>query len=103
LTTELAQHLQESIIFIQLQNKNKFGEDISLRKIQELANQQPYYKYNGIWSRHMETLSFCIIFMSWLGWDVSEGKFVFREEGNLLTYEQVARRMGGKHIDTGLI
>lgn len=81
---------------MQMQDESQFGEEASLRKIQEIANQRPYYKYNGIWSRHMETLSFCIIFMSWLGWDVSEGKVVFRDEGNLLTYEQVAKRMDGK-------
>jgi hypothetical protein len=84
---------------MQAQSEDQFSEAITLRKIQELANQRPYYKYNGIWSRHMETLSFCIIFMSWLGWDVSEGKVVFREEGNLLNYEQVAKRMGGNRTD----
>ena len=57
-----------------------------LSKIKEIADDQPYYKYNGIWSRHMENASFVLVFLTWIG---GEGG----DEGKLLTYEEVARRM----------
>jgi hypothetical protein len=61
---------------------------ILIRKIKEIADQQPYYKYNGIWSRHMENASFILVFLTWIG---GEGG----HEGRLLTYEEVALQMGG--------
>lgn len=57
-----------------------------VHKIKEIADEQPYYKYNGIWSRHMENASFVLVFLTWIG---GEGG----QEGKLLTYEEVAERM----------
>ena len=65
-----------------------------IAKIKELANQQPYHKYNGMWSRHMESASFIVVFLSWLGLFSGPGATLSRE-GTLLTYEQVADAMGG--------
>lgn len=56
--------------------------------IKKIADEQPYYKYNLIWSRHIETLSFCVVFYRWLGGDGGE-------EGKLCTYEEVAKFIGG--------
>ena len=60
-------------------------------KVKEIADRYPYYKYNGIWSRQMENMSFGIVLAGWLGGynDV---------EGTLLTYEQVAEKMGGTSL-----
>jgi hypothetical protein len=65
------------------------GAKASLAKIKNVADKYPYYKYNGIWSRYMETLSFAIVFAGWLG--------AFGEpEGTLLSYQRVAHELGGK-------
>jgi Translin family len=67
-----------------------------LKGLKELANQKPYYKYNGIWSRHMESVSFAVLFMGWIGLlsgdslEIGSGT-----EGTLLTYEEVARHLEG--------
>ena len=66
-----------------------------LAQIVELANQQPYYKYNGMWSRQMETASYIVVLMGWLGVDFENGKAVRQKEGRLCTYEEVAQRLGG--------
>lgn len=69
-------------------------------KIGEVANQQPYHKYNGMWSRHMETASFVIVFLAWLG---LPGAGVFlRQEGILPTYQQVADAMGGLSLSPAI-
>ena len=67
---------------------------LPITKIKELADQQPYHKYNGMWSRHMESVSFILVFFAWLGLSGGEG-IALCPEGNLLTYEQVAGSMGG--------
>ena len=59
-----------------------------VENIKELADEQPYYKYNGLWSRHMETLSFCVVFRMWLYGD--DGV-----EGRLFTYQEVAEYLSG--------
>ena len=73
------------------------GNEHPIQKIREVADQYPYYKYCGLWSRHMENHSFLIILTGWLGMYDKSGNAVFanRLEGNLMTYEQVAQRMGG--------
>jgi len=65
-----------------------------LGKIKELADQHPYHKYNGMWSRHMENASFLIVFLAWLGLPGGTRTPIY-PEGTLLTYEQVAAEMGG--------
>ena len=75
---------------------SQYIQDISkpIAKIKGLADQHPYHKYNGMWSRHMEVVSFILVFMGWLG--LSGGAGVpLCPEGTLLTYEQVAAAMGG--------
>ena len=65
-----------------------------LGKIKELADQHPYHKYNGMWSRHMENASFLVVFLAWLGLPGGTRTPLY-PEGTLLTYEQVATEMGG--------
>lgn len=62
----------------------------TLARVKELADQHPYHKYNGMWTRQMENLSFCIVFTTWLG---SFGDS--HEEGKLLSYDAVAMELGG--------
>ena len=69
------------------------GLQEALVQIKELADQHPYYKYNGMWTRQMENLSFCIVLMGWLGMCVGNEKDPC-EEGTLFTYEQVAKTLG---------
>jgi hypothetical protein len=71
-------------------------QDLSnpIAKIKELADQHPYHKYNGMWSRHMEVVSFILVFLAWLGLSVGGG-VPLCPEGTLLTYEQVADAVGG--------
>ena len=72
-----------------------------LRDIEKIANTHQYYKYNSIWSRQMETCSFIIVFMGFLGIDIEEtGKLVNCTKERLFTYEEVAERLQGlQYID----
>ena len=54
-----------------------------LMTIKTIADEQPYYKYNQIWSKYMENVSFCFVLKYYI------------EEGRLMSYEEVAERMGG--------
>jgi hypothetical protein len=76
-----------------LQGLTSRGLQETLVKIKELADQHPYYKFNGMWNRQMESLSFCIVFTGWLGSFRDN-----REEGKLLSYDEVAKEMGGKRL-----
>src|SRR5436190_4948364 len=67
------------------------GLQEALVQIKELADQHPYYKFNGMWNRQMESLSLCIVFTGWLGSFRDN-----REEGKLLSYDEVAKEMGGR-------
>jgi Translin family len=67
-----------------------FGKPL-LKRLEETANQHPYYKYNGFWSRQMESLSFCTVYMRWLGLIPVPGDSDGMVPGRLLTYEQVAK------------
>jgi hypothetical protein len=57
---------------------------VPLAKIKSIANEQPYYKYNQIWSKNMENVSFCYVLRNYI------------QEEKLLSYEQVAQNMGGQ-------
>jgi hypothetical protein len=71
-----------------------------IAKIGELADQQPYHKYNGMWSRHMEIASFIIVFLAWLG--LPGAGVANRQEGTLPTYKQVADAMGGLSLSPAI-
>jgi Translin family len=60
----------------------------TVANIKKIADEQPYYKYNGIWNRIMEALSFCVVLSRWFGDDGTK-------EGRLLTYHEVADLIGG--------
>ena len=68
----------------------------AMDRLKEVANQRPYYRYNGMWSRQIENASFAKIFLFWLGVRFGEGNNVrLEQEGTLLSYEQVALFLGG--------
>ena len=55
--------------------------NVPLGMVRTIADEQPYYKYNQIWSKHMENVSFCYVL-----------KYYIAEE-RLLTYEEVAEAL----------
>lgn len=57
--------------------------NVPLGMVREIADEQPYYKYNQIWSKHLENISFGYVLKHYI------------EEERLLTYEEVAQNMGG--------
>jgi len=66
--------------------------------VRELADQHPYHKYNGMWTRQMENLSFCFVFLFWLGSSREN-----RKEGKLLSYQEVANEIGGNSLSKSLL
>ncbi|KAF2396783.1 Translin [Trichodelitschia bisporula] len=50
----------------------------TIAKLSETASQQPYYKFNYIWTRHMQDACFTILFAGWL-----------QHNGKLFTIEEV--------------
>jgi hypothetical protein len=65
----------------------------TIAKVKNVADQYPYYKYNGIWSRYMESYSFALVLAGWLGW-------LGEPEGTLLSYQRVAIEMGGMTVES---
>jgi|SRR5579859_7384865 len=59
---------------------------VPLRMVRMIADEQPYYKYNQIWSKHLENVSFCFVLRHYI------------EHERLLTYEEVAQSMGGRYL-----
>ncbi|POS86054.1 Translin, partial [Erysiphe pulchra] len=55
-------------------------------ELANLASKSPYYKYNGIWSRDVQTVIFSIIFCGWLGGLGMNGKPA--SQGKLLSIEE---------------
>lgn len=47
----------------------------------------------------METLSYSVLLMGWIG--LNRGENSIAEEGSLLTYEQVADHLGGTPFNCG--
>lgn len=62
----------------------------SLTTIKTIANEKPYYKYNQIWSKYMENVSFCYVLKYYI------------EEEKLMSYDEVAERMGGIFLSSTL-
>jgi hypothetical protein len=60
-----------------------------LAPLKELANTQPYYKFNEMWARQMEALSYDIILHYW-ALTFMESERNGRPEPKLLSYEKVA-------------
>jgi hypothetical protein len=83
---------------IKSENSSTYSIQETLAAIQELADQHPYHKYNGMWTRQMENLSFCFVFLYWLG--SSRGN---RKEGKLLSYKEVADEIGGSSLSISLL
>jgi len=69
--------------------------NLAMLKLMEVANQRPYYRYNGMWARQMENASFENIFLWWLGIRVGESRVHLETEGELLSYERVAALLHG--------
>ena len=66
----------------------------------EVANQRPFYRYNGMWTRQMENASFANIFLWWLGIRVEKSGIHLAPEGELLSYERVAANLNGIQSNT---
>ena len=60
-----------------------------LAPLKELANTQPYYKFNGMWARQMEALSYSVILQYW-ALTFMESERRGHPEPKLLSYEKVA-------------
>ncbi|MCJ1339256.1 hypothetical protein MMC09_004545 [Bachmanniomyces sp. S44760] len=54
-----------------------------MKELDRIASQYPYYKYNGIWSREVQTACSVVLFWGWLSGD-----------GKLLTIEDVGQTLG---------
>jgi Translin family len=70
----------------------------TLVKIKELADQQPYHKYNGMWSRQLESFCFGIVYSVWFRTYVQSEKSDLAPKAELISYDQVAKAMGSKNI-----
>jgi len=66
-----------------------------LTEIKQLADQQPYYKYNGMWARHMENMSYAVVFSHWTWTCAMSEAEAGKAEPQLLSYEEAAKRLGG--------
>ncbi|KAF2103980.1 putative Translin-1 [Rhizodiscina lignyota] len=60
------------------------AEADTVAKLSTTASQQPYYKWNNMWSRQMQDVIFSILLCGWLGANPTE------PSGQLLTIERVA-------------
>ena len=69
--------------------------NLAMLRLMEIANERPYYRYNGMWTRQMENASFENIFLWWLGIRVGDSGIHLEAEGELLSYEQVAALLNG--------
>lgn len=63
------------------------GKD--LRALVEVAKPYPYYKYNGLWTRDLQMLTFLVLFAAWL-----ERMYGAVEGNALLTIEEVGQSLG---------
>ncbi|KAI5194818.1 Translin [Aureobasidium subglaciale] len=63
----------------------------SIAKLSAAASKYPYYKYNGMWTRHVQDASFSILLCGFLGGfsNVGSGS----QDGRLLTIEEVGQIM----------
>ncbi|KAI4742314.1 Translin [Aureobasidium sp. EXF-12298] len=63
----------------------------SIAKLSEAASKYPYYKYNGMWTRHVQDASFSILLCGYLGGFSNAGSG--SQDGRLLTIEEVGQVM----------
>jgi len=68
-----------------------------LTEIKQFADQQPYYKYNGMWTRHMENMSYAVVFSHWTWTCATSEARTGKAEPQLLSYQEVAKKLGGIH------
>ncbi|KAJ9637685.1 Translin-1 [Coniosporium tulheliwenetii] len=64
----------------------------SIKKLAGATAGQPYYKWNGIWTRQMQDATFNVLFCGWLGGFTPEGQE--GRPGRLLTIEETGGIMG---------
>jgi len=74
--------------------------NLAMLRLMEIANERPYYRYNGMWTRQMENASFANIFLWWLGIRVEKSGIHLAPEGELLSYERVAANLNGIQSNT---
>ncbi|GAB7350360.1 hypothetical protein MBLNU459_g0989t1 [Dothideomycetes sp. NU459] len=63
----------------------------TISKLSDAASKYPYYKYNGMWTRHVQDVSFSIILCGYLGGFSETG--AGSRDGRLLTIEEVGQIM----------
>ncbi|KAI4728075.1 Translin [Aureobasidium sp. EXF-10728] len=63
----------------------------SIAKLSDAASKYPYYKYNGMWTRHVQDASFSILLCGYLGGFSGIGSG--SKDGRLLTIEEVGQIM----------
>jgi hypothetical protein len=78
-----------------LANVESRKTNLAMLRLMEIANERPYYRYNGMWTRQMENASFENIFLNWLGIRVGDSGIHLEAEGELLSYERVAASLNG--------
>ncbi|MCJ1365531.1 hypothetical protein MMC16_004654 [Acarospora aff. strigata] len=61
----------------------------TIGKLATVASRYPYYKYNGMWTRDIQTACLAIVFCGWLGGFAVEGGD--GKPGRLLTIEEVGQ------------
>lgn len=63
-----------------------------LHALIKVAEPYPYYKYNAMWTKDLQTLIFCVLMSAWLEKVYAEGE---GERGNaLLTLEETGAALG---------
>ncbi|KAF3933165.1 Translin-1 [Dactylella cylindrospora] len=63
-----------------------------LGDLSEVASKYPYYKYNGLWTREIQTASYGVVLAGWLGAFTPDGEA--RNEGRLMTIDEVGQKLG---------
>ncbi len=67
-------------------------QKLLLASLASKASAAPYYKYNDLWSRQLQTAAFCSVFCAWLGCDLIKGGAY--KKGSLLSLESVGDILG---------
>jgi len=66
----------------------------SITKLSQVSSNQPYYKWNGMWSRQVQDTVFTILFCAYLGGFSKEGE---TKKSPLLTIEEVGELLQGTY------
>ncbi|KAI4756725.1 hypothetical protein E4T51_10205 [Aureobasidium sp. EXF-12344] len=82
---EIVQTLEKQVVpaVVSSAQESISKEVESIVKLSDAASKYPYYKYNGMWTRHVQDASFSILFCGYLGGfsDIGAGS----QDGRLLT------------------